>query len=89
MQTKIARHLELKHKNEEDVQTFLSFPKKSQERREAISRIRKKGNFKFNTRAGINDGSMIVIRRPTKEEKQCGSFFYHVLIVVDIMQKVI
>lgn len=56
MQTKIARHLELKHKNEEEVKKFLSFPKKSGERREVISQIRKKGNFKFNTQADLNSG---------------------------------
>lgn len=75
MQTKIARHLELKHRNEEEVKKFLLLPKKSGERREAISQIRKKGNFKFNTQAGLNSGSMIVVRRPTKKEKQCGSYF--------------
>ncbi|EFN66984.1 hypothetical protein EAG_06098, partial [Camponotus floridanus] len=75
MQTKIARHLELKHRNEEKVKKFLSLPKKSRERREAINQIRKKGNFKFNTQADLNSGSMIVVRRPTKKEKQCGSHF--------------
>lgn len=75
MQTKIARHLELKHRNEEKVKKFLSLPKKSKERREAIDQIRKKGNFKFNTQADLNSGSMIVVRRPTKKEKQCGSHF--------------
>lgn len=75
MQTKIARHLELKHKNEEEVKKFLAFPKKSVERREEIGRIRKNGNFKHNTQADLNGGSMIVVRRPTKEEKQNGSHF--------------
>ncbi|XP_067210123.1 uncharacterized protein [Linepithema humile] len=75
MQTKIARHLELKHKNEEEVKKFLLFPKKSGERRKVISQIRKKGNFKFNTQANLNSGSMIVVRRPTEKEKQYGSYF--------------
>ncbi|XP_029162154.1 uncharacterized protein LOC114933735 isoform X1 [Nylanderia fulva] len=75
MQSKIARHLELKHKNEEEVKMFLLLPKKSRERRDAISQIRKRGNFKYNTQADLNNGSMIVVRRPTKEEKQCGSYF--------------
>lgn len=75
MQTKIARHLELKHKNEEEVKKFLLFPKKSGERREVISQIRKKGNFKFNTQADLNSGSMIVVRRPIEKEKQHGSYF--------------
>lgn len=75
MQTKIARHLELKHQDKEEVKMFLLLPKKSRERREAISQIRKKGNFKFNTQANLNDGSMIVVRRPTKTKKQCGSYF--------------
>lgn len=75
VQSKIARHLELKHRNEEEVNKFLSLPKKSIERREAIGLIRKKGNFKFNTQTDLNDGSMIVVRRPTKKENQCGSYF--------------
>jgi len=33
MQTKIARHLELKHSNEKDVIKFLSLPKGSYEKR--------------------------------------------------------
>ncbi|KAL6419707.1 hypothetical protein ACFW04_013671 [Cataglyphis niger] len=59
MQTKIARHL--KHRNEEEVKNNKS--------------NKKKGNFKFNTQADLNNGSMIVVRRPTKKEKQCGSYF--------------
>ncbi|KYQ53642.1 hypothetical protein ALC60_02849 [Trachymyrmex zeteki] len=75
MQTKIARHLELKHKNQEAVKRFLSLLKKSVERRNEIARIRKKGNFKYNTQEDLNKGDMIVTRRPFKKEKQKGSHF--------------
>jgi len=53
MQTKIARHLELKHSNEKDVAKFLSLPKSSYERRIMIGNCRKKGNYKFNTHANV------------------------------------
>lgn len=63
-QSKIARHLELKHKDEEDVKKFSVLPKNNPERREKIDILRKKGNFIFNTREEYNDGELIVSRRP-------------------------
>jgi hypothetical protein len=43
MQTKIARHFELKHSNKKEVVKFLSLPKGSYERRKLIGDCRKKG----------------------------------------------
>ncbi|KAG5875285.1 hypothetical protein JTB14_035926 [Gonioctena quinquepunctata] len=63
-QMKIARHLQLKHKQEEDVKKFIDLPKKSIERRKIIEIIRKKGNYIFNTNKNYNDGELIVSRRP-------------------------
>jgi hypothetical protein len=75
MQTKIARHFELKHSNEKEIVKFLSLPKGSYERKKLIGDCRKKGNYKFNTHADINNGRMIVVRRPNNEAKQGGSHF--------------
>lgn len=63
-QQKIARHLELRHKNEEDVKKFMILPKGSADRKSIIAKIRKKGNFIFNTHDDFNDGELIVARRP-------------------------
>lgn len=63
---KIARHLETKHKEEEEVKKFIYLPKGNSERRTLISNIRKKGNFLFNTCKQYNDGELIVSRRPSK-----------------------
>lgn len=75
MQTKIARHFELRHGNEEKVKKFLILPKNSQEQRTLIGNLRKKRNYEFNTNFDLNDGTMIVIRRPNNETKQNGFHF--------------
>ncbi|KYN00576.1 hypothetical protein ALC62_08645 [Cyphomyrmex costatus] len=75
MQTKIARHLELKHSKEEAVIKFLLLPKGSHERKTMIGNIRKKGNFEFNTNADLNNGFMNVVRRPNNRTMQNGSNF--------------
>ncbi|XP_066590664.1 uncharacterized protein [Prorops nasuta] len=62
-QQKIARHLEIKHKSEPDVQKFILLPKNCQERKEIIATIRKKGNFLYNTDENFNQGTLIVARR--------------------------
>lgn len=78
-QQKIARHLELRHSNEDEVKKILSFSKGSHERRILIGNLRKKGNFIFNTDANFNDGELIVSRRPNlrldrtpKDYRPCG-----------------
>jgi len=53
-QSKIHRHLERRHKDEEDVQKFLDLPKKNIERRRIIDTIRRDGNFLFNTNIRIS-----------------------------------
>lgn len=74
-QLKIARHLEVKHNNEKDVQEFLHLPKGSSERREKIGKIRKQGNFVFNTRKSFNDGELIVSRRPQNTKETSATHF--------------
>lgn len=63
MQSKIARHLELVHSNEPDVQKFKYLPKNSSERRNIIDMLRKKGSFKFNIEKQYEGQSFIPIRR--------------------------
>ncbi|KAL3289323.1 hypothetical protein HHI36_003753 [Cryptolaemus montrouzieri] len=63
-QKKIARHFELRHKDKEQVQQFIHLPKGNTLRRELIGNLRKRGNFLFNTDETINDGELIVSRRP-------------------------
>lgn len=48
LQSKIARHLENKHHNEDQVKDFLNLPKGCAERLRKIANIRKEGNFIFN-----------------------------------------
>lgn len=59
-QQKIARHLELVHKDVEEVQKFVNLPKGNTERKSAIAEIRKKGDFLFNMNEHLNNGEMIV-----------------------------
>nr|CAI5860421.1 unnamed protein product [Callosobruchus analis] len=63
-QKQISRHLENKHANEKAVQVFLQLPKKSSERRKCIEKLRREGNYMFNTVGAYNDGELIVARRP-------------------------
>lgn len=62
LQSKFARHLTLKHKNEEDVKKFIHIPKGLPERKLIIDAIRKKGNFLHNTKAEYNTGILIPSR---------------------------
>ncbi|KAG5863507.1 hypothetical protein JTB14_031458 [Gonioctena quinquepunctata] len=72
---KIARHFEIRHKNEEDVQKFLSIPKKSSERRKLIAVLRKRGNYLFNSDKNYNDGELIVSRRPNEKHLRAAKDF--------------
>lgn len=67
-QTKLARHLETVHKNEDEVKKFKNLPKGCKERTDIIGLLRKKGNFKYNTSACLNDGNLIVSRRPNAKK---------------------
>lgn len=64
LQTKIARHLETIHSNELEVKKFSLLPKRCAERLKIIDTIRRKGNFLYNTDSNINEGDLIVCRRP-------------------------
>lgn len=74
-QTKFARHLETVHKDTEEVKRFKNLPKGSLERRNIIDKIRKKSQFFFNTNYMVNDGELIVTRRPsTLSQKKSTDF---------------
>lgn len=75
LQSKIARHLENKHHNEDQVKDFLNLPKGCTERLHKIAIIRKEGNFIFNATKEYNHGKMITVRRPTQKTKQNGTNF--------------
>ncbi|KAL6262994.1 hypothetical protein P5V15_005787 [Pogonomyrmex californicus] len=65
LQSKIARHLETVHYNEEEVKKF----------KKIIETIRRNGNFQFNTKRAINNGELIVCRRPNKKLCKSASNF--------------
>lgn len=69
-QKKIARHLETVHKDEEEVKKFKDLPKGSTERLKVIGILRKQGNFNYNTKVSVNDGNLIVSRRPNAKKKR-------------------
>lgn len=75
LQSKIARHLETVHSNEEEVRKFSVLPKGNSERRKIIETIRRNGNFQFNTKKEVNNGELIVCRRPNKEWHKTASDF--------------
>ncbi|XP_029159005.1 uncharacterized protein LOC114931205 [Nylanderia fulva] len=69
LQTKFARHLKLKHKNEEEVKKFIYLPNKNKERIKIIDTLRKKGDFLHNTKPELNSGILIVSRQRQKKSK--------------------
>ncbi|XP_018312232.1 uncharacterized protein, partial [Mycetomoellerius zeteki] len=90
LQSQLARHLETVHGNELEVQKFAVLPKNNLERKEIINNLRKKGNFMFNTDIEINNGELLVSRRPNENinktatdfapcPKCCGYFAKHTL----------
>ncbi|XP_066596494.1 uncharacterized protein [Prorops nasuta] len=70
LQSKIARHLEMKHSDEADVKKFSLLPKGCRERKLIIDTIRRKGNFLHNTDYNLNKGELIVCRRPNEKRKK-------------------
>ncbi|KAJ8932666.1 hypothetical protein NQ314_014533 [Rhamnusium bicolor] len=69
--SKIARHLETVHKDEDCVKAFSALPKCNPERRKLINLIRGTGTFEFNTNANYNNGDLKVCRRPqTKKNRK-------------------
>lgn len=63
LQTKFARHLEMKHKSEADVKRFIKFRKGNQERAKIIETIRKYENYLHNTDSNLNTGILITCRQ--------------------------
>lgn len=75
MQSKLARHLQIAHKDEEDVKKFSLLPPKNAERQQIISAIRKNGNHLYNTDRRFNSGELLVVRRPQKHMKRSAQDF--------------
>ncbi|XP_043286873.1 uncharacterized protein [Venturia canescens] len=68
MQTVISRHLEIVHKDVDEVKRFAILPKNNPERTQLIDLLRKKGNHLYNTSSNYNkDGKLLVGRRPKQE----------------------
>lgn len=65
MQSKLVRHLENKHTDVEEVKKFADLPKNNPERLQIIQAIRKQSMFEFNTNNNVNDGELMVCRRPS------------------------
>lgn len=74
-QSKIVRHLTLKHADEESVRKFAILPVRSHERRTLIAQIRKKGNFLYNVNDEWNNGRIIPVRRPRQETRRQATNF--------------
>ncbi|XP_030559364.1 uncharacterized protein LOC115768712 isoform X2 [Drosophila novamexicana] len=70
LQTKFARHIELKHKVEPQVREISSLPKGSQQRIKLLDALRKKGDFIYNTDANYNEGTFIVPRQLRENSKR-------------------
>ncbi|XP_037033027.1 uncharacterized protein LOC119072014 [Bradysia coprophila] len=64
---KLARHMENKHKTEEDVKKFMCLPKGSKSRLLILDSLRKTGQDNWNKSAKLNKGKMITCRRPNKK----------------------
>lgn len=68
-QSKFARHIEKVHADKEEVKKFISLPKRCKERKQIIDSIKKQSQFAFNTNSILNDGELIVCRRPNQNKK--------------------
>lgn len=75
LQTQLARHLQTVHRNKPDVKKFAVLPKKNRERKNIIEILRKNGNFKFNTNSALNNGQLIVCRRPNEKHNKLARDF--------------
>lgn len=62
-QTKFARHLEMKHKMEADVQKFIHIKKGTHERAKLIATIRNHGSLLHNTHNELNTGILVTVRQ--------------------------
>ncbi|XP_067207873.1 uncharacterized protein [Linepithema humile] len=70
MQAKIARHFELVHSKEPDVQKFKYLPKSCSETRKIIDTLRKRGNFKFNIEKQYEGQGFIPCRRARENQSK-------------------
>lgn len=70
LQTKFARHLELKHKTEADVQKFIHIKKGTHERAKIIAAIRNHGSLLHNTHHELNTGVFITVRQRQAKYKK-------------------
>ncbi|XP_037030373.1 uncharacterized protein LOC119070163 [Bradysia coprophila] len=66
----LDRHLATVHKEEQDVEKFVSLPKGSEERRVVADSLRKTGIFKFNCHETINNYESIPRRRPSRKSEK-------------------
>ncbi|KAH0535072.1 hypothetical protein KQX54_012937 [Cotesia glomerata] len=69
VQTKFARHLELKHKDNPAVQQFISYDKKNKRRAQLIAIIRKEGRYLHNTSKEFNTGILMTARQRQRGKK--------------------
>lgn len=67
--------METVHHNEPDVKKFAVLPKKNFERKKIIDTLRKNNNIKFNTNSELNNGQLIVCRRPNEKYKKVAKNF--------------
>lgn len=76
LQTKFARHLELKHKREADVQKFIHIKKGTPERAKIIAAIRNHGSLLHNTQQELNSGVFITVRQQQAKYKRTAANDY-------------
>jgi hypothetical protein len=69
-QAKLSHHLIRKHKDLKEIQDIVCIPKGRPERRMLINKIRKTGQYHFNTNSDINTGELKDIRRPSIKSKK-------------------
>ena len=66
-QAKLTRHVERKHKSEDEVQKMLRYPKRSKKRKMESERLRHLGNFYNNAKVlASGEGDFLVAKRPVK-----------------------
>lgn len=74
-QSKLSRHLSRKHTDIKEVKDIFCIPKGRIERKILIEKIRKNGQYYFNTNKNVNTGELKVMRRPnTKHNKNATNF---------------
>ena len=66
MVLKIARHLATVHQNKSDVTKFFDLLPNNIERKKIIETIRRNDNFVYNIDTNVNDGKLLVCKRPQK-----------------------